>query len=1019
MLIRLIGTVSIVENGEPVPIKAPKLAGVLAALATRPGTPVAQGELIERVWDTDPPATVFSVLYSYITRLRALLKRADPGLSIDRASRHGYTLNIAEDQIDIHLIRRLVAEATDLAGVDDHAALDRLRQACELAAGPVLPGVTGNWADAFRRGFHRERVRLLTDRYRMELLSGNHAEIVDELAEIVAAEETAEPLLATLMLAYYRCGRSAEALESFETARIRLRDELGADPSPELRRLHRQVLQQDPGLSLPGPARDISTSKPVPAQLPADTVAFTGRDAELAKLDELAQSDARAPLAALVGVGGVGKTAMAVHWAHANRHRFPDGQIYVNLRGYDRNDPVAPGEALGRLLSALGFSGSDIPDDVDTAGDLYRSATADRRMAVVLDNAREAAQVRPLLPGSGCFTIVTSRDRLTGLAVRDGAHLVRLGVFPVEQSTALLSRLLTGSDAAQALRLAELCGNLPLALRIAAARIAETPSAEVSGYTLELSRRNRLDLLSIPDDPDSAVAANLDLSFQRLTGSARALFCRLGTLPGEDFSRELVFAVSGLSEEETDSQLRQLVAAHLLEEHRRHRYRLHDLIRLYAEQRSEVGLAPEQRAGLIDEFIEWHHGRAFVASDVEETNILHAIRVLRDHPKLWRLVLPLRNTINTGRLLDQVSVAAQRGLERAELAADPMGVFRMTNLLSSVAYKQGASARAVQLGQQAITKAGHLTDVERGIAHGNLAIYQGTAADLAGSIELYEKAFQTLIPEEHHHALAMFYSGFLVTLTQVGRSADVEGHLAEFERACVATGAPADLARIRVCRAEALACLGRFDEALAEAESAVTIAQRHQHHVLGAWTLHRRGDILLRAGWPELSLRNNESEHHWGLSRGMTALLPNTMLQRAELMTHLGLHEGAMELLAQLRTERLANTPFSLPRMYLILAMAHNGLREPARAVEFAREAADRYAAMPWPARQEEALWALADAHVQLGDLDEARECLAAADAISSPANNGHRRHRRRTDPAEAGLGVGAVSDSDTGTESG
>ncbi|MFD0560533.1 DNA-binding SARP family transcriptional activator [Stackebrandtia endophytica] len=996
MLIRLIGQVAIVGEDGPVVITAPKLAGVLASLASRPRAPISQRELIERVWGDDPPDTVLSVLHTYITRLRGLLRRAEPALTIDRVSGHGYTLNAPEDRIDIHLIRQLVAEATDPTGTDDDAALKRLRRACELADGPALAGVSGKWAEAFRSGFHRERIGLLTERYRRELSVGRHADIVDDLASIVDTEDTAEPLLALLMLAQYRCGRPTEAVAVFETARVRLQDELGADPSAPLQRLHRRILQRDPDL-FPVTDRAVSSSaRSVPAQLPADTVAFTGRTTELATLDTLSRSKAR--LAALVGVGGVGKTALAVHWGHAHRRQFPDGQIYVNLRGYDRDEPVTPMEALGRLLTALGFSGSDIPDDAAAAGDLYRSATADRRLVVVLDNAREAAQVRPLLPGSGCFTIVTSRDRLTGLTVRDDAQLIQVGVLSARQSTALLTRLLADSDPDAAPRLAQLCGNLPLALRIAAARIAESPSADMARYADELAGRDRLELLSIPDDPDSTVVANLDLSFHRLPEAAKALFCRLGTLPGEDFSAELIGAVSkdADSDEEVDRRIRRLVTAHLLEEHHHRRYRMHDLVRLYAAKRSTVDMSEAQRHTLTDAFLDWHYEHGYV-TPAEETNVFQAVSVLHDHPRVWRLVMPLHGVVNAGRFPDRVRSLAGNGLRRARLAGDDLGVLKMIRLSASAAYKQGDSAGAIELGGEAIAVAAKLNDNrELAIAYGNQGINIGTAGDLTGSADLLIKAIE-LLPRTETHALTVYHFALLQDLVKVERLAEAEKHLSALEESCRVSGAPANLARVGISEAALAAARGDFDDALATIDQALTIAQRHEHQMLTFMTMNRKSEILLQSGWPELALHSNDIEQTFARSQKITALLPVALTQRAEILTELSRYREAIELVTELRTEKLANTPFSQPRLHLVRAIAHNGLNEPHAALEFAREAADRYAAMPWPARREEALWAMADAHIRLGDLEAARECLTVADAISSPANNRHRQRRRRT----------------------
>ncbi|HEY1177285.1 MAG TPA: BTAD domain-containing putative transcriptional regulator, partial [Phytomonospora sp.] len=564
---------------------------------------------------------------------------------------------------------------------------------------------------------------ILAGRHAAELEAGNHEAVVGELAALADAEPLCEPIAEHLMLAYYRCGRPADALAHFEKVRRERRRSLGADPSPALRDLHLRVLGQDPALE-----RAAGTA---PSMLPPDIASFTGRERELAALTALATDDGESRLAAIAGPGGSGKTALAVHWGHEWAARFPGGRLYVNLRGFDRGEPVPPLEALGRLLGALGVAGDAAPSDLDEAAELYRGLTAGRRVLVVLDNARDAEQVRPLLPGAGCVTLVTSRDRLTGLVAVNDARPVPIPVLGADEALVLLGRVL-GDDRVRAehddaARLAELCGHLPLALRIAAANLAVSPVAAIASYTAELEGQDRLAALAIDGDEDATVTANLELSYRVLPADARELFRRIGAIPGEDAPRELVEVVSGLPERACGVALRKLVAGHLLEEHVPGRYRMHDLVRLYAATRAEH--APTVKDTVVDAFIAWHFARVHAPRNPEEANIVMALDVLGDRPDFWRLVYSLRATINEGRFLDRIRPAIARARESSERAGDNVGVFRMTSQLANLHRVHDDQAIAIRLGREAVELAAGLTDRELAAAKGNLGIYLSESGD--------------------------------------------------------------------------------------------------------------------------------------------------------------------------------------------------------------------------------------------------------------------------------------------------
>ena len=983
--IRLLGPVAITADGEPARVGAPKLACVLAALALRPGTPVSQVDLIDRVWDGDPPEAVLSVLYSYVARLRAALKPV-AGAAIRRAGSHGYVLDVEPGQVDLHAVRALRGEAKTLnASGHPREAIEVWRRACELADGDALAGIGGRWADETRAALAAERVELLTERYTAELDAGNHAAVLGGLAALSDAEPLAEPVAELLMLAYYRCGRPADALARFEATRVRLRDELGADPSKRLRDLHLRILDQDPALE----PSDASTAAPI--QLPSDISGFTGRAAELKALDQLADPASAAPLATVVGPGGAGKTALAVHWGHSTVRRFPGGLLYVNLRGFDEDEMVSPREALGRLLLAMSTPGEAVPDDMDAAAELFRAATADRGVLVILDNARNAEQVRPLLPGAGCFTIVTSRDRLTGLIALNDARPVHVGMLGRRDAVELLTRILGAerveAEPEAAKRLADLCGHLALALRIAAAHVAGEPNVRIADYVRELERRDRLDVLAVDGDPAAAVTANLELSYRVLDEDTRELFARMGTLPGEDFAEELIASVSGLSEGDTLRALRRLVTAHLVEQHRARRYRMHDLVRLYAARAGERDLSKEDRATLIDRFIEWHHDRAYQPIVDEETNVFLACEALQDHPKLWRLVLPLRNTINEWRFISRIHQLIDVATRRAEQFGDDLGLFRMTTLKASAKRADGDSATAIELGTRARALAEALSDRERTTASGNLGIYLFDHGDFTGSAEAFIPAVDLAVATGNTRSQLIFTSSMIQVLLRLGRSDEAEAYVRSAETLGGDALTPEQRIRLGLSNAEIHVNRGEFERAMEAADAALAIARQGSYGHLDMWCMQVQAQIHLHAGRPEAAREAFEEEVRQARNRNMFSFEPEILCDLAEVLVELGEHREAGELVAKARVKWSKMARGSQIFTDLVLAGAHNGLGEYETALALAKEAVNAYAAMPWPARHELALVALADAHAGLGQTEAARERRAEADRISAPIN--------------------------------
>ena len=670
-VVRLLGPVDVFVAGVPAGVSQPGLRILLAMLALSANRVVPVSALIDALWQENASRQREKNLHVQVHLLRRRLAELEPDRSKSRivTAPPGYMLALADAELDVQSFASLATQGRVLAAAGHPAAAsDLLGQALKLWRGPAL----GDVADACPRlvaeaaGLEEQRLAVLEDQSDADLAAGRHADLAGRLPGLIAQFPLRERLRAQLMIALYRCGRQSEALAAYQQARDFLCEELGLDPGPQLQSLQRQILAADPkldyapaaGAGMPTPAVAVGQDHPAgaetppsadrtspaaeansaaglsdtggraarpddrvtPRQLPAGVRHFAGRDAELLELDCLLDDSGETDTPTVVvitGTAGVGKTALALHWAHRVAGHFPDGQLHVNLRGYGPSTaPVTSSEAIRVLLVGLGVAREQIPDTQDAQAGLYRSLTADRRMLIVLDNAHDPDQVRPLLPGgSGCLALVTSRSSLSGLVADVSANAVPLGLLAQREAEALLATRLgqdrVSAEPAAVRQIIRQCARLPLALAISAARAATQPALPLAALADDLvDEQDRLDALDTGEQATS-VRAVFSWSYRQLSAPAARMFRLFGSHPGPDISVGAAASLAGVPRPQARRALAELSAASLLTERAAGRYVLHDLLHAYAAEQPPGEGTQEERhsasARLVDYYLHTAH----------------------------------------------------------------------------------------------------------------------------------------------------------------------------------------------------------------------------------------------------------------------------------------------------------------------------------------------------------------------------------------------------------------------------
>ena len=646
----LLGDVTLEQEGtaQRVPGALPRT--VLAMLLLNANRPVGVSAIADVLWGDQLPASAMASLYNSVLRLRRLL--GPEGATRLRSVSAGYLLEVGDGELDLQVFKDLCGRGREAQAAGQWAAArERLAAALELwRCEPLADVERPALEQAERQHLHELRLQALQGRIEADLRLGLHTAVVPELRALTRRYPLTEAFHAQLVLALYRSGRPGDALNVYQEARAVLQEELGADPGPELRRLYEHVLHHDPALDLPGGRAEQGaaaiTESAITAtaiteaarrdgarhQLPVDTRVFTGRSQELDRLVGLAAGAGAAAAAGAVGVveggsagavvilaidgmAGVGKTGLAVHAAHRLRASYPDGQLFIDLHGHTPGlDPLTAEDALEQLLHALGVAPQLVPKNLDERAAHYRHRLADSRVLIVLDDASSTAQVRPLLPGTpGCLVLVTSRKRLTGL---DDAHSVALDVLPEADAAALLHEVAgpgrITADLASISELLALCGSLPLAVRITAARLRHQRNLSVPELVERL--RDESARLSQLQDEDRSLVSVFECSYRALPAAEQRLFRLLGLVPGPDFDVRAAARLADVDQRAAEVLLESLLGHNLLTQRTPGRYRFHDLVRLYARMRDGGQVAAVEREAAVERLLD-HYQQAADAAD--------------------------------------------------------------------------------------------------------------------------------------------------------------------------------------------------------------------------------------------------------------------------------------------------------------------------------------------------------------------------------------------------------------------
>lgn len=949
--IRLLGPVEVIGPLGPATLHGARQRAVLGALALNAGTTVPRERLIDVLWDENPPRTAVRSLRSHVSRVRQSLTEC--GLrGVLRTSEPGYLLDVASNLVDAHVFEHAVTAAGD-------GTTGGLRAALALWRGDALEdaGLTG-WGVAAIDRLHEMRLCAWEYLWEAELRHGRHEAATSELARLLVAHPTRERLVGLYMLALYRCGRQVDALDAYRRLRERLADELGVDPGPELSLLYTDILRHSATLA----AQDTELGGTTPAQLPARAGHFTGREAELAELDGLLD-DADRSIAVISGPGGMGKTALAVQWAHRIVGRFPGGQLFLDLHGHDPDRALPVEDALTHLLLGLGVPDGRVPPSMTEKTGLYRSLLHQRPVLIVLDNCAASAELAELVPGAATsLLLVTSRNVLAPLMVRHTVCAVRLDALDPAESLTLLTSVLgaarVDAERLPAARLARLCGGMPLALRIAAAKLMVRPDRPIRALADELEATDPLDSLAVEGD-SRTVRTVLASAYLAMSKPAARAFRLLGSHPGPSFCIHLAAAVCGVPLARARPWVDELAAAHLITGAGEERYRFHDLIRLFANQCCVREETPDTRAGAVGRVVDWYLTLAEAANRVLDRapdRVRPAPRYPAELPRLddWRTALAFLDA-ERHNMVPIVRYADEQGQHTA--------AWQLTSALTSFFDARGHWTERIEMCRVGVAAAGVLGDPA---AEGEMLRSLGTAYRLTRRMT---------------EALAC-YPRALALMRLAG---DVRGEAAVHNNI---GGASVELRR--------------FDDAIVAYHRALTLHDAAGNRWGTAVVQRNLGYTYVRMGRPDLSvdplrsaLANARASNDPRLEAATLDSIGEAWLHQGDVGAALDHFRRALEL-----GRRVGDRRFEMETLNNIgIALLEQG--DPAAALESLRQALAASCELADPHGESLARDNIGRARLALGDLEGAREELRLALAIRERVPDSYAEARVRRNLAD------------------
>ncbi|GAB3458047.1 AfsR/SARP family transcriptional regulator [Actinophytocola sediminis] len=901
MEFRLLGPLEVAAGGAAVRVGGLRQRTLLGLLLLQRGQVVSIERLVDAVWATDPPSSARDQVRNGVWALRKALGDKAGRLVVTEDA--GYRLDTSRCLVDADQFAEGVRAGRAAAGAgDQEQACSELRAALALWRGPVLAGIPSRLVRQAATGLTEQRLTATEERLDAELAMGRHTEIVGELAELVAEYPERTRLLGQLMRALHGAGRAGEALGAYRKAKHRLADELGLDPPAELVALEAAILRNEPAHDRaptddgPGRFADAvanAVANAAPRTLPYDVPDFTGRLAEIRRLLVSGPDAGTVAIRTIEGMAGVGKTALAVHAAHALADRFPDGQLFIDLHGFtpDRA-PTSPERALETLLRAIGVPGSRIPSSVDEQVGLWRTELAGRRMVLVLDNAADSKQVSPLIPGSpGVLLLVTSRRRLTSL---DGAVPLELAGLAEADAIALVTAIVGAARAdaepGAVAELVELCGRLPLAIRIAAARMQRRPQWTIQSLVDRMVFEKRR-LVSLPAGVDKEVMTAFTLSYQALPAEQRRLFRLLGLHPGTDIDVHAAAALADLDADVAEAALEQLTDEYLLNQVGRERYTFHDLLRAHANRCAEAEESPAARHEALTRLFDHYRYAAAQAIDLIDPHERNR-RPRLDRPDSYQS--PFR----------QDAAAAAEWLEQQTSNLLTVGAHdgwpTHTGHLSSILWRyleqQARHQEAQALHQHAVTVAHAGADqLAEAAARRNLGRSQWYVGNLNDAARDFEQALALLAEHEYRLGMVITLNDLGTTLYQLGRHEEADAHC---QRAlAISEEEHDDVGRMQVLMTISLGYALRGDNKASGhyLRQALAIAQEVGNRNIEGRAHLNMGDLYAESGEPELA------EHHLERALSLYREVGNREGEAAALtnlggvLTRLGRHAEATE----------------------------------------------------------------------------------------------------------------------------